>query len=44
MKIINYILDGNEVVGYYKCASDINNDSGINISDIIQLVDIILGD
>ena len=44
MKVINYILNSNEVIGYYKCASDINNDSGINISDIIQLVDIILGD
>tara|TARA_B100000029_G_scaffold283078_1_gene276918 strand:- start:2023 stop:4254 length:2232 start_codon:yes stop_codon:yes gene_type:complete len=42
--VVNYVLDSNVISGYYKCSSDINNDDGINILDIIGLVDIILGD
>lgn len=44
MKILSYVLDNDEALGYYKCVSDINQDDGINILDITILINMILGD
>ncbi len=44
MKILSYVLDNDEALGYYKCVSDINEDEGINILDIAILINMILGD
>jgi hypothetical protein len=44
MKILTYILENDQALGYYMCVSDINQDSGINILDIAILINMILGD
>ena len=44
MKMLTYILENDQALGYYMCVSDINQDSGINILDIAILIHIILGD
>ena len=44
MKILSYVLENDQALGYYMCVSDINQDSGINILDIAILIHIILGD
>ena len=44
MKILNFILLLDTAEGYYKCASDLNQDGGINILDISILINFILGE
>ena len=44
MKMLNYIFENEQALGYYRCVSDINQDNGINILDIAILINFILGD
>jgi hypothetical protein len=44
MKMLNYIFENEQALGYYRCVSDINQDNGINILDIAILITFILGD
>ena len=44
MKMLNYVFENEQALGYYGCVSDINQDNGINILDIAILITFILGD